>query len=94
MGCLIITIIAGVLLWFDVIPVAVFGAAVWASVLWMYLAPALYFKFGFLKFFYHDIMGWHTPDNSPKWSDGLSDHSKCKHCGKDIMQDSQGNWFC
>lgn len=25
--------------------------------------------------------------------DGCSFTSKCKHCGKDIMQDSQGNWF-
>ena len=41
----------------------------------------------------HDILGWHKPDDSPKWSDGCSVHSKCKYCGEDIMQDSQGNWF-
>lgn len=43
--------------------------------------------------FYHDIMKWHRPDNKPQTFDGLSVHSKCKHCGEDIMQDSQGNWF-
>ena len=94
MGCLIVVIIAGVLLWFDVISVGVFGAAVWSSAIWMYFAPALYFKFGFLRFFYHDFLGWHRPDDSPQWSDGCSTHSKCKYCGKDIMEDSQGNWFC
>lgn len=54
----------------------------------------LYFKSGFLKIYYHDVLGWHTPDDSPHYSDGLSEHARCKHCGKDIMQDSQGNWFC
>lgn len=54
----------------------------------------LYFKFGLFKWFYHDIMHWHQPDNSPERFDGLSTHSVCKYCGKDIMQDSQGNWFC
>lgn len=93
MGCLIVTIIAGVLLWFDVIPVAVFGTAVFASFLWMYLAPALYFKFGFLKFFYHDFLHWHRPDKTSLRSDELNTHAICKYCGKKIMQDSQHNWF-
>lgn len=61
----------------------------------------LSFIFGFiwLKFqfkwgnpFYHDFMGWHVPDDSLS-HDGCSFHSHCKICGKDIMQDSQGNWF-
>lgn len=55
----------------------------------------LYFKLGWFKFFYHDILGWHTPDKKiEQWSDGCSQHAICKHCGRDIMQDSQGNWFC
>lgn len=52
-----------------------------------------YFKFGFGKRFYHDIMGWHTPGNNPKTFTGCSFRAKCKHCGHDILQDSQGNWF-
>ena len=53
-----------------------------------------YFKFGLGKWFFHDIMGWHIPDRGEKKThDGLSYHSRCKHCGKEIMQDSQGNWF-
>lgn len=60
----------------------------------LFCAPAvLYFKFGWFKFWFHDVLKWHKPDDSPIWSDGLSDHAKCKYCGKDIMQDSQGNWF-
>lgn len=42
----------------------------------------------------HDILGWHEPDKDADQSyDGCSRHSKCRFCGKDIMQDSQGNWF-
>lgn len=53
----------------------------------------LYETKGWFKDFYHDTLHWHQPDNSPKWSDGCSMHCKCKWCGKEIMQDSQGGWF-
>lgn len=53
-----------------------------------------YFIWGLFKWFYHDIMHWHRPNDEPRTSDGLSTHAICKHCGKEIMQDSQGNWFC
>ena len=45
------------------------------------------------KQFYHDTMQWHLPSNEPQEFDGCSIHTKCKICGKSIMQDSQGNWF-
>ena len=51
-----------------------------------------YFKFGWFKWFYHDVMGWHVP-NGNQGFDGCSFTSICKHCGEEIMQDSQGNWF-
>ena len=57
------------------------------------IASIIYLKTGLFKIFYHDVLGWHQPDNSPQWSDGCSAHSICKHCGAEIMQDSQGNWF-
>ena len=60
--------------------------------LFLICAP-LYCKFGLFKWFYHDILEWHEPDNSPQWSDGMSSHAICKYCGREIMQDSQGNWF-
>lgn len=54
----------------------------------------LYFKLGLFKGFYHDLLGWHTPDMKyGVWDDGISFHTYCKHCGKPITQDSQGNWF-
>lgn len=40
----------------------------------------------------HDIMGWHYPDDSSSF-DGCSVYSRCGYCKKEIMQDSQGNWF-
>lgn len=42
--------------------------------------------------FCHDILGWHKPDDTHEF-DGCSEHSHCRFCGKEIMQDSQGNWF-
>lgn len=45
-----------------------------------------------LNWLYHDIMGWHKP-NEKIGFDGASFTSKCKICGKEILQDSQGNWF-
>lgn len=44
------------------------------------------------KKFFHGVLGWHVPNNKRSF-DGCSFHSICKICGKDIMQDSQGNWF-
>ena len=49
------------------------------------------------KFFYHDLLGWHlvtTEDyiNNTTF-DGCNEHNHCSLCGKEVMQDSQGNWF-
>lgn len=93
MGCLIVTIIAGILAWNDIITTGMFMTAAIGSLAWVYIGAGLYFKFGWFKFYYHDLLGWHTPDDSPQWSDGCSQHARCKHCGQDIIQDSQGNWF-
>lgn len=44
--------------------------------------------------FFHKFLGWHFPDYKAKaWFDGCSVHSRCVICGKEIMQDGQGNWF-
>ena len=57
-------------------------------------AAFLYLWLGWFKRFYHDLLGWHRPDESLDESfDGCSVCSVCKYCGKEIMQDSQGNWF-
>ena len=52
----------------------------------------LYQKFGLFKTFYHDVLKWHEPIGNWEF-DGCNVHSVCKHCGKEIMRDSQGNWF-
>ena len=46
----------------------------------------------FFKWFYHNILEWHIP-NAEERFDGCSFHSTCKICGKEIIRDSQGNWF-
>ena len=42
------------------------------------------------------IMGWHNGKGKSSDGvsfDGCSVHARCSKCGKDVMQDSQGNWF-
>ena len=58
----------------------------------IFITSILYSYTGIGKQFYHNILHWHKP-NDIKNFDGCSFNSKCKYCGKEIMQDSQGNWF-
>ena len=88
MGTLIISIIATVLSIFNVISTKVCLIIIMSSMVWMFIGQKLYFRFGFLKFWYHDFLDWHTPAEESK-----DNHIVCKYCDKDIMQDSQGNWF-
>ena len=39
------------------------------------------------------VFGWHNGNGSPKSFDGCSVHATCSKCGKEVMQDGQGNWF-
>lgn len=65
-----------------------------AFLILFYGSIVLYFKRDIFKSFYHDMLGWHRPDYTiGVWDDGISYCSRCKHCGKRILQDSQGNWF-
>ena len=60
----------------------------------IWIGSILYLLFGLFRFFYHDILNWHKPaDDEIKKFDGCNIHCICKYCGKEIMQDSQGNWF-
>ena len=93
MGCLIISIIAFILGYFDLISTNMVMCAVFGSIAWTYIGAGLYFKFGLFKFFYHGLLSWHTPDDSPQSFNGLNLHAKCKFCGEDIIQDSPGNWY-
>ena len=70
---------------------AILGIVGIPSILILIISP-VYFKFGIGKWLLHDIMHWHLPDETSSF-DGCSNHSYCKFCNKEIMQDSQGNWF-
>jgi hypothetical protein len=62
--------------------------------IFLFVSSILYLKKGIGKWFYHDILEWHVPDNSGVYKyDGLNLKTICRHCKKEIMQDSQGNWF-
>jgi hypothetical protein len=39
------------------------------------------------------VFGWHNGKKGPRSFDGCSLHATCSKCGKEVMQDSQGNWF-
>ena len=64
----------------------------WCIWLLLMIGEGLYFKKGFGKKLYHDILGWHRPNEEIKAA-GINFKSTCKHCSKEIIQDSQGNWF-
>lgn len=57
-----------------------------AGIVWL----AHPFKLG--TWFFHNILGWHRPNDEQSF-DGLSCHSRCRFCNKEIMEDGQGNWF-
>lgn len=59
----------------------------------MLVCGLIYLKTGLFKMFYHDGLDWHVPINDSKHYRGINHCAICKHCGKRIMQDSQGNWF-
>ena len=54
--------------------------------------------FGMFVYWFHEsiwfcnVLGWHK---APKVQgfDGCSKNGVCPVCGKEVMQDSQGNWF-
>lgn len=49
-------------------------------------------RIGLFRKICHDVLEWHEPDEKKSF-DGCSFHSRCKWCGREILQDSQGNWF-
>lgn len=68
--------------------------AVLVATLVFLVCGILYVRFGVFTLVYHDIFGWHEPDETKTAEfDGASWHCTCKYCRKPIMLDSQGNWF-
>lgn len=70
------------------------GVLISAGLLIVWSLPVvLYKKKGCFKRLFHDILGWHEPDDGPKWTDGVNTFCHCRHCGERVMKDGQGNWF-
>lgn len=42
--------------------------------------------------FFCDYFGWHKEPKDTTFN-GFNSSGKCPRCGKEVMQDSQGNWF-
>ena len=56
------------------------------------LLAILYLAIGWNRWLFHNLLGWHKPIKEKTFKD-INIISKCKYCGKEIAQDSQGNWF-
>ena len=56
------------------------------------LLAILYLAIGWNRWLFHNLLGWHKPIKEKTFK-GINIISKCKYCGKEIAQDSQGNWF-
>lgn len=55
------------------------------------ICQPLYYRFGYGKRIYHNLLGWHLPISSKQeWRGTLS--SKCRYCSRDIYRDSNGTW--
>ena len=65
-----------------------------ALIVLFFVCSVFYLCLGWFKLFYHDALDWHEPaKDTEQFYNGCNIHTTCKHCGKDIIQDSQGNWF-
>ena len=56
------------------------------------ISSVLYSNYGTCKWLFHDLLHWHEPNGNVSLN-GINLKSRCKYCGKEIIQDSQGNWF-
>ena len=47
----------------------------------------------FLPVSFCRVLGWHLSPQQGQGFDGCSFTGICPRCGKQVLQDSQGNWF-
>ena len=72
----------------------IFFSIIAGAILLFSLAAITYYAFGWFGWYFHDRLGWHIPDHRKGMTyDGINIYASCKRCRKEIMQDSQGNWF-
>ena len=70
----------------------ILGAMVVPYTLAVVCSP-FYYKWGIGKRFYHNMLGWHLPQREQITQIGENAKSQCRLCGREIIQDSRGNWF-
>ena len=46
-----------------------------------------------VRLWFCKYLGWHNGRGGAMTHDGCSFHATCSICGKEVMMDSQGNWF-
>lgn len=74
--------------------IVIAAIALFVGLLVFLLCGILYVRFGWFKAVYHDIFGWHEPDETKAADfDGVSWHCTCKYCRRLMMRDGEGNWF-
>lgn len=56
----------------------------------VFIASAMFNRF--LPVWFCKHMGWHLEPKEMGF-DGCSMNGTCPRCGKQVLQDSQGNWF-
>ena len=61
------------------------------SLIIFYGLPVLYFRKGWMKRFFHDILHYHVPDENHLNRYSLT--GICKYCGAKIKVDNNGNWY-
>ena len=72
---------------------------------WLLIFPFIMFSivaYGWMLLLYDKFQGthlacnqfgWHNGNGGAKSFDGCSIHATCSKCKREVMQDSQGNWF-
>ena len=69
------------------------AVSILSGVLALFLVLAiLYLARGWNRWLFHNLLGWHKPIKEKTFK-GINIISRCKYCGKEMAQDSQGNWF-
>lgn len=58
-----------------------------------WLGSLLYLYNGFCKWFYHNILGWHMPDNGNYDIHSSRIVHRCKYCEGNLIKDQRGNWI-
>lgn len=71
--------------------IVIAAIAIFTFLLVCLICGILYVWFGWFKVVYHDIFGWHEPDEMKAAEfDGVNWHCTCKYCHEPIIK---GNWF-